>query len=81
MICLNDEILLKYSAWVQISNGSESETVAVAFKASNGELVLGGETMATQGCWSLLKGGIVAEFTGVVEILLMVIVSVYSVYD
>ncbi|MFQ6630167.1 hypothetical protein Gotur_007021, partial [Gossypium turneri] len=63
---------------VKLEKGNLYTFSAVAFKASNGELVHGGETMAKQGCWSLLKGGIVAEFTGVVEILLMVVVSVYS---
>ncbi|KAK6241185.1 hypothetical protein SCA6_006574 [Theobroma cacao] len=57
-----------FSAWIQISKGSE--TVAVVFKTSDGKLIRGGETIAKQGCWSLLKGGIVAQFTSPVEILL-----------
>ncbi|XP_022762139.1 uncharacterized protein LOC111308053 [Durio zibethinus] len=57
-----------FSAWIQTSEGSE--TVAVVFKTSDGKLIRGGETIAKQGCWSLLKGGIVAKFSSPVEILL-----------
>ncbi|OMO73882.1 Glycoside hydrolase, family 10 [Corchorus capsularis] len=57
-----------FSAWIQLSKASEK--IAVVFKTSDGELIRGGETIAKQGCWSLLKGGIVAKFSTPVEILL-----------
>ncbi|XWS68135.1 hypothetical protein CRYUN_Cryun04dG0064500 [Craigia yunnanensis] len=57
-----------FSAWIQISKGSE--TVAVVFKTFDGKLIRGGETLAKQGCWSLLKGSIVAKFSSLAEILL-----------
>ncbi|XVE93511.1 hypothetical protein REPUB_Repub01dG0199100 [Reevesia pubescens] len=57
-----------FSAWIQISKGSE--IVAVVFKTFEGKLIRGGETIAKQGCWSLLKGGIVVKFPSLVEILL-----------
>ncbi|GKV19816.1 hypothetical protein SLEP1_g30033 [Rubroshorea leprosula] len=64
--------LYSFSAWIQISKGSEneSEIVSVMFKTSEGTLIPGGEVVAKQGCWSLLKGGIVANFSSPVEILL-----------
>ncbi|XP_039068611.1 endo-1,4-beta-xylanase 5-like isoform X2 [Hibiscus syriacus] len=63
--------LYTFSAWIRLGKGSESEAVAVVFNASGGKLIHGGETIAKQGCWSLLKGGIVAEFSGHVDVLLM----------
>ncbi|XP_042979311.1 endo-1,4-beta-xylanase 5-like isoform X1 [Carya illinoinensis] len=56
-----------FSAWVQLSEGRE--TVAVFFKITDGDLVRGGSVIADHGCWSLLKGGIVANFSSPVEIL------------
>ncbi|XVF44978.1 hypothetical protein PTKIN_Ptkin02bG0168100 [Pterospermum kingtungense] len=66
---LEEENIYTFSAWVQISKGSET-VVAIVFKTSDGKLIRGGETLAKQGCWSLLKGGIVAQFSSLVEILL-----------
>jgi hypothetical protein len=57
---------VKFSAWIQISEGRE--TVSVIFKTTD-ELVRGGKVIAEHGCWSLLKGGIVANFSTAVEIL------------
>ncbi|KAK4849077.1 hypothetical protein QYF36_020563 [Acer negundo] len=56
-----------FSAWVQISEGSE--TVAAVFKTSDGKLSYGGKVLAKQGCWSLLKGGLVANFTSSAHII------------
>ena len=55
-----------FSAWIQISEGRE--TVSVLFKTTD-ELVRGGKVIAEHGCWSLLKGGIIANFSTHVEIL------------
>ncbi|KAK3015076.1 hypothetical protein RJ639_007463, partial [Escallonia herrerae] len=55
------------SAWVQISEGHER--VAVVFKTSRGELVSGGRVIAKQGCWSLLKGGIIRNISSPVDML------------
>ncbi|XVE49336.1 hypothetical protein DITRI_Ditri01bG0074800 [Diplodiscus trichospermus] len=57
-----------FSAWIQVRKGSV--TVAVLFKTSDGKLMHVGESLAKQGCWSLLKGGMVAKFSSLVEILL-----------
>lgn len=62
--------LENFSAWVQISEGRE--TVSVVFKTTDGELVRGGEVIAEHGCWSLLKGGTVANFSAPVKILFQV---------
>ncbi|KAK3035724.1 hypothetical protein RJ639_033426 [Escallonia herrerae] len=59
--------LYAFSAWVQISEGRE--TVAVVFKTSRGELVPGGRVIAKQGCWSLLKGGMVGNISSPVDML------------
>ncbi|KAM5549653.1 endo-1,4-beta-xylanase 5-like [Rosa sericea] len=55
-----------FSASVQVSEGSE--IVAVVFKFPTGENIRGGDVVAEHGCWTLLKGGIVANFTSLVEI-------------
>ncbi|KAH7518117.1 hypothetical protein FEM48_Zijuj09G0136500 [Ziziphus jujuba var. spinosa] len=55
------------SAWIQVSEGSES--VGVIFKPSKGHVVHGGRVVAKHGCWTLLKGGMVANFTSPVDIL------------
>ncbi|KAL2895665.1 Anti-sigma-I factor RsgI6 [Bienertia sinuspersici] len=55
--------LYAFSAWIQISEGSE--IVAVKFRKPSGEGYLhGGTVIAEQGCWSMLKGGIVAKSSG-----------------
>ncbi|WCJ17982.1 Endo-1 4-beta-xylanase 4 [Euphorbia peplus] len=59
--------LYSFSAWVQISE--ESENVAVVFRTACGESMHGGgDVMAKYGCWSFLKGGLIAPVTGLVEI-------------
>ena len=55
------------SGWFQVSEGSD--TVSVMFRAKGNELIRGGEVMAKHGCWTLLKGGITANFSSTVEIL------------
>lgn len=47
--------------------------MTVVFKTFDGKLIRGGETLAKQGCWSLLKGGIIANSSSLVEILFEVI--------
>lgn len=42
--------------------------VEVVFRTENGRLVHGGEVRAKQGCWTLLKGGIVPDVSGPVDI-------------
>lgn len=56
-----------YSAWFQLREGSD--IVSVVFKRNGSELVHGGHVIAKHGCWSLLKGGIVANFSSTAEIL------------
>ncbi|KAJ9175130.1 hypothetical protein P3X46_013712 [Hevea brasiliensis] len=56
-----------FSAWVQVNRGRES--VAVVLRTAAGELIRAGNVIATDGCWSLLKGGIFANFSGPAEIL------------
>ncbi|KAJ0009966.1 hypothetical protein Pint_33673 [Pistacia integerrima] len=54
--------------WVQVSEGNE--TVLAVFKTSDGKLIPGGKVIAKHGCWSLLKGGLLPNFTSVMEIFL-----------
>ncbi|KAL3730264.1 hypothetical protein ACJRO7_027291 [Eucalyptus globulus] len=56
-----------FSAWVQVSQGSE--TVAVVFRTRDGKFVRGGSVVAKQGCWSLLKGGIAANSSSPADVL------------
>lgn len=60
-------MIYTFSAWLQLSEGSD--TVSVVFKTNGSELVHGGHVIAQHGCWSLLKGGIVANFSSPAEIL------------
>ncbi|XP_021837830.1 endo-1,4-beta-xylanase 5-like [Spinacia oleracea] len=55
-----------FSAWIQISKGSE--IISVKFRSSSGNYLHGGTVIAEQGCWSMLKGGIVANFSGPVDL-------------
>ncbi|TXG64096.1 hypothetical protein EZV62_011090 [Acer yangbiense] len=66
-ILLENGKFYSFSAWVQISEGSE--TVAAIFKTSDGKLLYGGKVLAKHGCWSLLKGGLVANFTSSAHII------------
>ncbi|KAK7390979.1 hypothetical protein VNO78_19238 [Psophocarpus tetragonolobus] len=63
---LQKGMLYTFSAWFQVSEGSD--TVSVIFKTKGSELVRGGEVIAKHGCWTLLKGGIAANFSSTVEI-------------
>ncbi|KAF8019915.1 hypothetical protein BT93_G0567 [Corymbia citriodora subsp. variegata] len=56
-----------FSAWVQVSQGSEM--VSVIFRTRDGQFVHGGSVMAKQGCWSLLKGGIAANSSSLADVL------------
>ncbi|KAG6761292.1 hypothetical protein POTOM_034505 [Populus tomentosa] len=64
---LGGGLIYSFSAWIQINKGSER--VAVVFKIPHTELVIGGRVLARNGCWSLLKGGIFANFTSHADIL------------
>ncbi|VVB10463.1 unnamed protein product [Arabis nemorensis] len=59
--------IYSFSAWVKLREGNDKK-VGVVFKTENGRLVHGGEVRAKQGCWSLLKGGIVPDVSGLVNI-------------
>ena len=54
------------SAWVQVSEGSEA--IAVVFRPTKGDLTHGGRVIAKSGCWTLLKGGMVANFSSLVDV-------------
>ncbi|GAU45000.1 hypothetical protein TSUD_87910 [Trifolium subterraneum] len=64
---LNKGMIYIFSGWFQLSKGSD--IVSAVFKINGSELVRGGHVIAKHGCWSLLKGGIVANFSSSAEIL------------
>ncbi|KAG4998439.1 hypothetical protein JHK82_029231 [Glycine max] len=64
---LKKGMLYTFSAWLQVSEGSD--TVSVMFKTKGSKMVRGGQVIAKHGCWTLLKGGIAANFSSPVEIL------------
>ncbi|WJX21148.1 endo-1,4-beta-xylanase [Trifolium repens] len=64
---LKKGMIYTFSAWFQLSEGSD--IVSVVFKRNGSELVRGGHVIAKHGCWSLLKGGIIANFSSPAEIL------------
>ena len=67
-VLVDPQKISKFPAWVRLSEGNAP--VGVVFRNSKGGQILhGGETMAKHGCWSLLKGGIVSNFTGQAEII------------
>ncbi|XP_057427478.1 endo-1,4-beta-xylanase 5-like [Lotus japonicus] len=66
-IQLKKGMLYTFSAWLQLSEGSD--TVSVVFKINGRELIRGGHVIAKHGCWTLMKGGLVANFTSPAEIL------------
>lgn len=43
--------------------------MSVVFKANGSGLIRGGHVIAKHGCWTLLKGGIVANYSSPAEIL------------
>ncbi|KAL1557886.1 endo-1,4-beta-xylanase 5-like [Salvia divinorum] len=53
--------LYTFSAWLQVSNGSAE--VAAVFKTGNGSITAGWVS-AKEGCWSMLKGGLVVDVSG-----------------
>ncbi|CAI8604817.1 unnamed protein product [Vicia faba] len=66
-IQLKKELIYMFSGWFQLSEGRD--LVSVVFKINDSELVYGGHVIAKNGCWSLLKGGIVANFSSSAEII------------
>lgn len=49
------------AAWLQVSNGSAD--IAAVFKTANGSITAGW-VAAHEGCWSMLKGGLVVNASG-----------------
>lgn len=45
-----------------------NKKVGVVFRTENGRFVHGGEVRAKKRCWTLLKGGIVPDVSGSVDI-------------
>ncbi|KAK1372805.1 Endo-1,4-beta-xylanase A-like protein [Heracleum sosnowskyi] len=67
---LKDRLYYVFSAWVQVSEGSEN-IITAAFKYSSGVTKEAGKVVARHGCWSFLKGGIVANFTTSADIIFL----------
>ncbi|XP_010437715.1 PREDICTED: uncharacterized protein LOC104721433 isoform X2 [Camelina sativa] len=66
-IHLHQGHIYSFSAWVKLREGNKNK-VGVVFRTENGRLVHGGEVRAKQRCWTLLKGGIVPNVSGPVDI-------------
>ncbi|CAI9769166.1 unnamed protein product [Fraxinus pennsylvanica] len=66
---LEEEKLYVLSAWLQVSHGQAH--IAAIFKTRTGDRPAGW-VMARQGCWSMLKGGIVVDASGLVELFFQV---------
>ncbi|KAL8161011.1 hypothetical protein V2J09_012500 [Rumex salicifolius] len=67
-VVLEDGKIYAFSGWVQVSEGNA--TISVVFKTANGEMIYGGGVMAQHGCWRMLKGGIVSNFSGPAHMIL-----------
>ncbi|XP_063942073.1 endo-1,4-beta-xylanase 5-like [Daucus carota subsp. sativus] len=57
-----------FRSWVQASEGSDN-IITAAFRYSSGAATQAGTVIAKQGCWSLLKGGIVSNVTAPAHII------------
>jgi len=58
-------LVLVYSAWLQVSNGSADIRAVVK---TNGDFIHAGGVEARSGCWSILKGGLTAPASGSAEL-------------
>ncbi|KAG6417460.1 hypothetical protein SASPL_119640 [Salvia splendens] len=57
----DEDKLYTFSAWLQVSNGSAD--VEAVFKTATGSITTGWGS-AKEGCWSMLKGGLVVDVSG-----------------
>ncbi|GAV87342.1 Glyco_hydro_10 domain-containing protein/CBM_4_9 domain-containing protein, partial [Cephalotus follicularis] len=64
-VYLQKDKLYTFSAWIQISEGSDP--VTAAFKTNTG-VEFAGVTVAESGCWSMLKGGLTVNASGPAEL-------------
>ncbi|XP_073525744.1 uncharacterized protein [Phyllobates terribilis] len=67
-VLLEQGIIYAFSGWMQVSEGNA--TISLMFKTPNGVQIYGGGVMAQQGCWRMLKGGIVSNFSGPAHMIL-----------
>ncbi|CAO2831469.1 unnamed protein product [Amaranthus hypochondriacus] len=66
-VLLEEGKLYAFAAWIQLNEGRE--VISVRFRRPYGkEYLHGGTVIAKHGCWSMLKGGILANFSGPVHI-------------
>lgn len=66
-----NNLLCCNTAWVQASKGSEN-SITAAFNYSSGAIFEIGTVVASHGCWSMLKGGVVANVTAPAHIIFKV---------
>ncbi|XP_010488907.1 PREDICTED: uncharacterized protein LOC104766677 [Camelina sativa] len=64
---LEEGNIYSISAWIKLRNENQGK-VGMILRRDNGRKVYGGEVMAKKGCWSMLKGGINADFSGPIDI-------------
>ncbi|XP_043725822.1 endo-1,4-beta-xylanase 5-like [Telopea speciosissima] len=57
--------LYTFSAWVQVVKGNEAVT---AVFSTNGVMIHAGAVHAESGCWSMLKGGLTVNSSGLAEL-------------
>ncbi|KAL4181541.1 hypothetical protein AMTRI_Chr12g237850 [Amborella trichopoda] len=65
-IDISDKILYETSGWIQINEGST--TVNAVIKTADGGFIHCGGVSAKSGCWSMLKGGLEANYSGLAEL-------------
>ncbi|XP_010496773.1 PREDICTED: uncharacterized protein LOC104773807 [Camelina sativa] len=63
---LEEGNIYSISAWIKLRNENQGK-VGMILRRDNGRKVYGGEVMAKKGCWSMLKGGINADFSGPID--------------
>ncbi|KAK1372809.1 GH10 domain-containing protein [Heracleum sosnowskyi] len=66
-IQLKDGLYYVFSAWIQASTEGSEKIITAVFNYSSG--VEAGTVVARHGCWSMLKGGIVANVTTPADII------------
>ncbi|KAK9940936.1 hypothetical protein M0R45_017569 [Rubus argutus] len=66
-IYLQRNKLYTFSAWIQVSGGSGVPVTAI-FKTSAGSFIHAGAIVAESKCWSMLKGGLTVNASGLAEL-------------
>ncbi|XP_065871864.1 endo-1,4-beta-xylanase 5-like [Euphorbia lathyris] len=66
-VYLDKNKIYTFSAWIQVSEGSNNVPVTATFKTKNG-YKNAGAIVAQSNCWSMLKGGLTVDTSGLADL-------------